>query len=211
MTRMEAVLRRQGLEVVAIGGWVCHRGLPGGRASRYRRGMRTLTIASLFVAMSVGCSENCGLGSQLNGKVYDAFVRPVEYVVSDANTFPGAASPANGPLMLSFEWGSANVGPVTVFMDGQAFEGNGSFFEQECGNFQASWGGEYIAEDSTHVFATAGQFQFFEEDGQNFLAGQLDYLENYKSKDGQVAGSFTVPIAQLEGVTGGVGGTTPSG
>jgi len=151
-----------------------------------------------------GCSDNCGLGSQLNGREYEVFVKAITYDFQNEAAFPGEASPANGYMNLSFEWGTANEGPVTVFMDGQPFDGNGTFDDQECGNFVAQWEGEYLHESgSEHAFAAAALFLFYD----TVLEGQLNYAENFRTVDDKV-GSFNVELGEIRGLQAGAGSGT---
>jgi len=149
--------------------------------------------------LSGACSDTCGLGSQLNGIDYDVFVKAIEYDIQNEAAFPGDASPANGFATLTFEWGTANEGPVTVFIDGQPFEGTGSFDDQECGNFTVQFEGDYLHESgSEHTFAAAGLFLFYEQ----VIEGQINWAENFRTVDGKV-GSFNVPIGEVRGTQSG--------
>ncbi len=175
--------------------------------------MRTLLLMS--AALWAGaCSDTCGLGNQLNGRSYDAFIHPVEL---DANTsiegLPLYASPGNGPVTIGFEFGTANDGPITVFLDGQAFEGQGIFYEQDCGNFSASWSGIYVGEDqpngvaTEHAIGVVGVFQFYAAaDGSQVLAGELDWKETWQFGDER--GDYLAPVSELRGQIGGGAVTT---
>jgi hypothetical protein len=165
--------------------------------------MRTVIATGVLAFLATGCSDTCGVGQQLNGQVYSAFIHPIEYDFGDNGegeaNFPGAASPANGPIELSFEWGVANEGPITVYMNGQPFAGTGIFDEQECGNFIANWEGaeetSYIAEGgSEHAFKAAALFMFYDD----VLEGQLSYAEVYRTPRGEV-GPYRVTLGEVRG------------
>jgi len=161
-----------------------------------------LPIVAASALLLGGCNDNCGLGSQLNGVDYDVFAKALEYEIQNEAAFPGEASPANGELTLTFEWGASNEGPITVFMDGQPFEGTGTFDDQECGNFVAQWEGEYLHESGTeHAFAAAGLFMFYDD----VLEGQLNYAENFRTPGGKV-GAFNVTLGELRGIKSASGG-----
>lgn len=170
--------------------------------------MRTSLL--IVAALTAGaCSDTCGLGNQLNGRVYDAYIHPVEVdPATNIDGLPLYASPGNGTTQIGFEWGTANSGPITVFLDGQAFEGEGIFFEQDCGNFSASWSGVYIGPDqpngvpTEHAIGVVGIFQFYEAaDGAQVLAGDLDWKETWKFGTNQ--GDYLAPITELRGQIGG--------
>jgi hypothetical protein len=143
--------------------------------------MRTIHVVALAAlgAAGAGCSESCGLASQMNGATYEAFIHPVgPWEVENASIFPAEASPGNGPVAFGVEWGLSNTGPITVLMDGQAFDGEGVFYEQECGNFEITWAGQYLSEvGSEHNFAARAVIQFYD----SVLAGRVyNYSESWK-------------------------------
>ena len=160
--------------------------------------MRT-TLALGFVvltATSAGCSENCGLGNQINNLVYDAFIHPIgPWNITNADAFPAEASPGNGPLEFQIEWGATNQGPITVFMDGQSFDGDGVFFEQECGNIEIVWSGKYVSDvGSEHNFGARAQLQFY----QGVIAGRVTrYSETWSYRD--EVGSYSAEASDLFG------------
>ena len=151
-----------------------------------------------------GCTENCGVGAQLNGVVYDAFMHPVgPWEVANANAFPAEASPGNGPLLFELEWGNLNEGPITVMMDGQAFDGDGVFYQQECGNMEIIWSGQYLsAIGSKHNFAARALLQFY----GTTIAGQVtNYSETWAYEND--VGSYSSVISELYGDSVGSGTT----
>ena len=166
--------------------------------------MRTFFLCSV-VGLTGACSDTCGLGNQLNGRVYNAFIHPVEVdPLTDVDDLPPYASPGNGSLQIGFEWGAANTGPVTVILNGQGFEGEGIFYEQDCGNFSASWSGIYLGaslpngQTTEHAIGVVGVFQFYEAaDGSQVLSGELDWKETWQY--GALQGEYLAPVAELRG------------
>lgn len=166
--------------------------------------MRHLLLAGVVALVASGCSDTCGLGSQLNGQTYSAFIHPIEWEFDNEEAFPGAASPANGPVELTFEWGASSNGPITVVMDGQPFDGTGIFDEIECGNFVANWGGTYLSDEGTeHEFKAAALFMYYD----TFLEGQLSYAEAFRNAQNQV-GAYRVPLGEIRGELKATAGAT---
>jgi hypothetical protein len=161
--------------------------------------MRTLLPVLVFSGLTYGCAEPCESPQTLNGRVFDSFTNATTWTVQNEEGFAGVGSPANGDAMVQFDWGNLAKGPVTVTIDGQAFNGNGTWDTQECGNFVVTWGGTYLAEEeqSVHDFVAGARFRLW---GDN-LEGQIDWAETWSSADGQV-GTFEVE-GQLRGSVAG--------
>lgn len=160
--------------------------------------MRTLLpIVALIAAapLAGGCTENCGPPQQLNGRQYEVFTHAVSWEITNEPFFPGESSPANGLHTWQFDWSSpAAAAPVTVYTDGQVFEGDGNWDEQECGTFFVTWSGIYEAGDgATHAFAAASLFRFWPGE----LVGFLDWDETWRAPNGEV-GSYSAD-AQMRG------------
>lgn len=151
--------------------------------------MRAVTcLLSSGAIFSLGCSDICGAPTQINNIEYDSFVNARAFSLSDEDGFPAEGCPVNGPLAISFEWASElGEGPLTVRMDGQAFEGSGTWSQMDCGNFQASWEGTYEGSDgSRHTFVAAAAFVVWESTN---LEGFIEWDENWTSAEG-VQGEF---------------------
>lgn len=160
--------------------------------------MRTLlTILALAAAapLAAGCAENCGPPQQLNDRTFEVFTNAISWEIENEAWFPGESSPANGTHEWKFEWSSPSASaPVTVYTDGQAFEGEGTWDEQECGTFFATWSGIYEAGDgATHAFAAASLFLTW----PGSLVGFLDWDETWRAPNGEV-GSYSAE-AQMRG------------
>lgn len=143
--------------------------------------------------LGTGCNDVCGSPDQLNGRTFEAFSSARTYeIVGDRTLFPAESTPANGPLVLSFEWASdLSEGPLDVLIDGQRFEdGSGQWSEINCGTFTASWGGEYEGLDGTvHRFVAGGYFVQYDDQ----LEGFVDWDEAWELADGP-QGTFSAEL-----------------
>jgi hypothetical protein len=143
-----------------------------------------MILASLF-----GCAETCPTPqSRLEGVAWNVFFQPVEYAV-DNEAFPAESSPGNGEHTLEITWLSSQLfrGAIEVAIDGQGFDGTGTWSDVECGHFVMGWSGVYLAdpeaeETATHAFAASAQLVTY----GTTLDGFVDWEETWKSVDGQV-------------------------
>lgn len=141
-------------------------------------------------ASLAGCAGNCGSPRQLDGQLFRVFANEVERInapgfdeFTAAPEFLSYASPANGPSDWSFEWGNTALGPITVAIDGQPFEGQGLFDEVECGQIELEFSGTYTSVDAgtTHGFATVGNLVA----SGDRLRGELEWRELWSTEDGR--------------------------
>jgi hypothetical protein len=151
----------------------------------------------MLFASLLACSETCPPPDvKLDGVVWDVFVTPVEYTVDNEEAFPADSTPANGEHQLEIGWLTDELfrGAVTVTIDGQPFDGTGTWSEIECGHFSLSFSGIYeVDTGAQHGFASTATLTTY----RDVLEGFLDWSETWKSEDGQV-GTFNT-AAQVEG------------
>lgn len=111
------------------------------------RALALLTLTALPVVS--GCSSDCGPHDQFNSFTWRVFANPVVFESTNPAFTAGPdywsyGSPANGVSEWQFQWGAAPVGPVTVVIDGQSFEGTGDMDDTECGYALVTFGGTYL-------------------------------------------------------------------
>lgn len=162
----------------------------------------------MLISTAMGCSADCGPAAQLASRTYSAFTHPVSASGDNISTLtgaPGFASyglPVNGEHLWSFAFGAADVGPVTVSIDGQEFEGQGVWDSVECGSFTVeSLAGTYVAPDGAeHDFNAAMSMVVFEQQ----LEGLVQWNEAWTLSDGE-SGTYR-STAQMRGVLTSGGG-----
>lgn len=123
----------------------------------------------------------------LNGLVFETFGTFQSYEVRGDVPEILAQVPVNGWSDWSFEWSSAQSGPLTVLIDGQEFAGSGTWDPIECGNFSVSFNGIYgDANGVRHAFTTTGDFLWFDQS----LEGLVFWNENWQTEydSGKVSG-----------------------
>ena len=109
---------------------------------------------------------------------------------------PPGNIPINGTTDWQFEWGAVPSGPIVVRINGQPFDGEGAWNDVECGNFTASFGGTFRADDgSDHNFTAAGNFYYYDV----LLEGAMAYNETWTSADGSAIGQLQVIDGAVSG------------
>lgn len=155
--------------------------------------MRSLFAIASTAVLLAACKPNCGSPNQLDGLTYEMFGNVIVWQAGATGAPPGM-TPINGYTDLQLTWGTAPAGPVTVSIDGQAFEGEGLWQEQECGNFGLSFGGTFVSSEGTsHNFSGAGNFLFYD----TLLEGAMVWNETWTS--GTEIGTLDVEDGAISG------------
>lgn len=168
-----------------------------------------LFVAALTLLLG-GCAADCGPAAQIAGNTYTAFTHPVSASGNNIDRLtaaPGFASyslPVNGQNDWTFKFGEADIGPMKILIDGQAFDAQGIWDPVECGSFTvAEFKGLYVSTDGTqHNFSAAMNVVVFDEQ----LEGLVQWGESWELVDG-TSGTYK-STAQMRGLlTGGGAGT----
>jgi hypothetical protein len=133
----------------------------------------------------LACTETCPDPKTRLDADWDVFVNAVEHTIENEPAFPADTSPGNGPHAWRVDWNTDQLfkGAVQVTMDGQTFDGTGTWSEVECGHFSLAWSGIYEAETGAeHAFAAGAVLVTYEHE----LEGFMDWEETWKAPDGQV-------------------------
>lgn len=164
--------------------------------------MRMLVAMFLPLSGLLGaCQSDCGLpNTVLDGRQYRAFGNVIDYTVGQTGAPPGDIL-VNGHTTLEFQWGGAAEGPVSVLIDGQAFEGEGYWNPVECNNFSVSFGGTFqSAEGTAHNFtAAANFFAFTDVYFGELVEGSVAWNETWTTADGQGVGQLQVVDSAVNG------------
>lgn len=157
----------------------------------------TLTIAVLLVPALSGCAPDCGAVNQFNTLTYRVFANPFEYtndnpVFLEGPEFWSYGTPANGVSQWNFAWTGAAVGPVTVTIDGQTFEGTGELDEVECGQALVTFNGLYVddANNVEHNFNASMSMTLWSEQGGGLMGAYLIWKESWTHPSSE-NGTFT--------------------
>jgi hypothetical protein len=171
--------------------------------------MRISTAAcAILASLATGCSADCGPAAQLASRTYSVFTHPVSATgnnlkaLTAAPNFASYGLPVNGENLWSFEFGAADIGPVTVSIDGQEYEGQGVWDSVECGSFTVeNLTGQFLAPDGTeHDFSAAMSMVVFKQQ----LEGLVQWNEAWTLTDGE-SGTYR-STAQMRGVLTSGGG-----
>jgi len=173
--------------------------------------MRTSVAAACLFVSSVGsgCAADCGPAGQIAGNTYAVFTHPLTATGSNIERLtapPDFASygvPVNGESSWTFAFGGSDVGPVSVTIDGQPFDGQGFWDAIECGNFTVEdVSGAYMSSDGTeHDFNADFSLVVFGDQ----LEGLAQWNEAWTLANGD-SGTYR-STAQMRGVLVGGGGT----
>ncbi len=154
--------------------------------------MRCLPALVALGAALTGCTADCGLATSFNQNTYRVFANPVTWDSSNDLFTQGPdywsyGTPANGTSTWQIQWGAAPVGPVTVVIDGQQFQGQGELDQRECGQGTATFSGTYLDEDRDveHTFNASMSFALWSEDTGGKLGAFLVWKESWTHPSGE--------------------------
>ncbi len=154
--------------------------------------MRGAFFLASFLLLSPGCASECAPASQMDGQVYRVFGSFLSVDSRKTDLDAVEASPVNGEANWQFAW-TSEAGAITVFIDGQSFEGVGEWDLVECGMFTTSFEGTYESDaGSRHSFSASGDFLTHDET----LEGWVSWIETWQA--GELVGRITGQ-AQLRG------------
>lgn len=151
--------------------------------------MRALFLIPLLAA----CRPACDDPSVFDTRLYEVFGNLVDFE-SSSTLGPQDAYPVNGYTTWSIVWGNTEEGPVTVTIDDQVFEGEGSWSAERCDTFSVAFSGVYRSEGAVrHVFESTGEFLYF----QDVLEGTLTWSDRWSF--GEASGTLEASEAGVVG------------
>ena len=157
------------------------------------------SLLALCVAAAglTGCQADCGSANAFNSFTYRVFANPFEstsdnQVFTSGPEFWSYGVPANGVSDWQFQWGGSHVGPVTVVIDDQSFEGEGDLDTVECGLATVRFSGVYFDEPTEveHTFNASMALALWSENGVGKLGAYLIWKESWIHPSSE-AGQFT--------------------
>jgi len=164
--------------------------------------MHRIALAAFAFAPLSGCANPCSGPTQIAGIVYSGFSTVRTFgSASDSEEeigeFPVYETPANGAHTWEFRWGGANTGPLVMVVDGQEFDGTGSWDLVDCGTFTVDVPEQPYIDDegNVHEFTTSGLFMAF---GPR-LEGSLYWQESWSIVDEGSQGTFVATDLQIRG------------
>jgi hypothetical protein len=103
--------------------------------------VKPLSLLLLALLPAAGCGVECGDASQTDGKYVVFTTVNGSPDISDPEHFPYYSTPVNGWGEWVLDWHGLDT--VSVLIDGEVYEAQGSWDAVECGNFTLKFNGAY--------------------------------------------------------------------